>query len=72
MKTDDLIAAIAADGVTRPPSMTRRMAVALATGGVVAGAWFMHALGVRPDIADALLTWRFATKLAIVANPKTR
>ena len=27
---------------------------------------FVYSLGIRPDIADALQTWRFASKLAIV------
>jgi hypothetical protein len=66
MKTDDLIGAIAADGATPPPSMTMRMGVALALGALVAGFWFLPILGVRPDIASALLTWRFLTKVAIV------
>jgi hypothetical protein len=66
MKTDDLIAAIAADGAARPPLIGRRMAVALGIGGLVALAFFMQSLGVRPDIADALPTWRFAAKMAVV------
>ena len=66
MKTDDLIAAIAADGAARPASIARRMAVALGVGGLVALGLFMQGLGVRPDIADALLTWRFAAKMAVV------
>jgi len=66
MKTDDLIAAIAADGAARPPSIARRMAVALGLGGLAAVALFMQSLGVRPDIADALQTWRFTAKMGIV------
>ncbi len=66
MKTDDLIAAIAADGAARPASIARRMAVALGIGGLIALALFMQGLGVRPDIADALPTWRFAAKMAVV------
>jgi hypothetical protein len=66
MRTGDLIKAIAADGGARPPPIAARMAVALAFGGVVAGALFVHSLGVRPDVADAMQTWRFVTKLAIV------
>jgi hypothetical protein len=66
MKTDNLIAAIAADGAARPPVIARRMAVALGIGGLVALALFMQGLGVRPDIADALPTWRFAAKMAVV------
>jgi hypothetical protein len=66
MKTDDLIGAIAVDAAARPPSMMARLGVALALGGLVAGTWFVPILGVRPDIASALLTWRFATKIAVV------
>lgn len=66
MMTDALIKAIATDAATRPPDLGRRLAVALAAGGVIAGALLAQRLGVRPDIADALQTWRFAAKLAIV------
>ena len=66
MSTDNLIAAIAADGAARPPSIAWRMAVALGIGGAISGVLFAYSLGVRPDIASALQTWRFATKLAIV------
>jgi hypothetical protein len=67
MKTDELIAAIAADSAAPLPSVKGRMAAALAAGGAVAGAWFVYSLGVRPDVASAVLTWRFVTKLLIVA-----
>ena len=66
MNTGDLIAAIAADGAARPPSIAGRMAVALGIGGLIALALFMQSLGARLDIADALQTWRFATKVAIL------
>jgi hypothetical protein len=66
MNTDDIIRAIAADAAARSPSLTQRVTVALAAGGLIAGAWFAQQLGVRPDIASALQTWRFATKVAIV------
>jgi hypothetical protein len=66
MNTADLIAAIAADGAARPASVARRVSIALGIGGLMALALFMWSLGVRPDIADALQTWRFATKLAIL------
>jgi hypothetical protein len=42
------------------------MAVAVAVGGLVSGAWFLLSLGVRPDVGDALQALRFVTKLAIV------
>jgi hypothetical protein len=66
MRTDDLIAAIAADGARRPASLAIRLGGGLAAGGLVAGALFLAQLGVRPDIADALQTWRFVAKLAIL------
>jgi hypothetical protein len=64
MKTEDLINAIAEDAAAKLPSVSVRMAVALATGGAVAVAFFAYSLGVRTDIASALQTWRFDAKLA--------
>jgi hypothetical protein len=66
MKTEHVINAIAADGAARPSSVSARLAVALAIGGGVAGALFVVGLGVRPDIAVAIQTWRFVAKIAIV------
>jgi hypothetical protein len=63
MKTDNLISAIAEDAAAAMPSVGRRTAIALAIGGSVAVAFFVHRLGVRPDIATALQTWRFDAKL---------
>jgi len=65
MKTDQIINAIVTDGTVRTLSIPARLAVALAIGGGVAGALFAAGLGVRPDIAGALQTWRFDAKLAI-------
>jgi hypothetical protein len=65
MKTDDLIRALAQDGGASRPSTATRMLAALALGGTVTAALFALSLGVRPDIAGALLTWRFAAKVAI-------
>jgi len=65
MSTGNLIAAIAADGASRPPSIARRMAAALAIGGLISSVLFAYDLGVRPDIVSALQTWRFAAKMAI-------
>ena len=45
--------------------MAVRLTAALAIGGLVADALFTQALGVRPDIAGALLTWRFVAKVVI-------
>jgi hypothetical protein len=68
MKTDELIAAIAADAhpVHRPPERTA--IGALVVGCAVALLAFLLTLGARPDIADAVLTWRFILKLTIVAT----
>jgi len=66
MKTEDLIKAIAQDGASRQISMAARISVALLVGGIVAAALFMSVLGVRPDIIEALQTWRFDIKVAIV------
>lgn len=64
LKTDDLIRALAEDGTARSPSLAGRMAVALVIGGAVATILFALVLGVRPDIASALQTWRFVLKVA--------
>jgi hypothetical protein len=67
MKTDELIAALAADAQPVRRSPVRTVVGALAAGAAVALLGFLLALGVRPDIAQALHTWRFVLKLAIVA-----
>lgn len=66
MRTDDLIRAITADGAARPARISARLAGGLALGGLGAGALFLLGLGVRADIADALQTWRFLAKIAIL------
>lgn len=66
MKTDALINAIAADGATRSPSLPLRMTLALAIGGLAAAALYAIDLGIRPDIGEALQTWRFLSKLGMV------
>jgi len=71
MNTDHLIAAIAADGAATPPSIARRIAAALGIGGLIALVLFAQGLGVRPDIAVALQTWRFVVKVAIVLTSFT-
>jgi hypothetical protein len=65
MRTDDLIGAIAQDSTFRRSSVAMGMTGALAAGGLVAGMLFVHTLGIRPDIANALHTWRFPTKVLI-------
>jgi len=67
MKTDELIAALAADAQPVRRSPERTMIGALAAGVAVALVGFLLALGARPDIGQALHTWRFVLKLVIVA-----
>jgi hypothetical protein len=66
MKTDDLIRAIAGDAAAPRPALGGRMAIALAGGGAVAAVLFALDLGMRPDIAAALQTWRFVLKVAVM------
>jgi hypothetical protein len=65
MKTDDLIRALAQDVPTRPPSLAWRLAAALVAGGAAAAALFALILGVRPDVASALHTWRYVFKVVV-------
>jgi hypothetical protein len=65
MKTDDLIKALAQDGVTRPPSLAWRLTAALVIGSAAAAALFALILGVRPDVAAALHTWRYVFKVLV-------
>jgi hypothetical protein len=66
MKTDELIAALAAD--TKKPTPVRTLlGFALAAGTVVAAIMLLLTLGVRPDIREALGTWRFDVKIALLA-----
>lgn len=63
MKTDALIAALAADHATPPPSLRRGFALAIVAGAAISLALFMATLGVRTDAGSALLTsLRFAFK----------
>ena len=70
MKTATLIEALVADRATRGKRVARWMALglagALAAGALASLALFLVALGVRADIAEALVTWRFELKVAMV------
>ncbi|MCB1504788.1 MAG: DUF1109 family protein [Hyphomicrobiaceae bacterium] len=66
MRTDDLIEALAADNPPQRASVGRGLMLAAFGGGIIAAAGMQVAMGVRPDIAAALETWRFDVKLAIV------
>jgi hypothetical protein len=65
MRTDQLIQAIAADGPIPGRSLAARMALALLLGGAAAAVLFGLMLGVRGDLAQVALTWRFALKVII-------
>jgi hypothetical protein len=62
MKTDDLIAAIAADaGAPRAP-IERMLWIGAGVGVVATGALFLAMLPMRPDLAYALGDWHFLLK----------
>lgn len=67
MKTEDLIAALAADSAEPARPLLPRILMMLAAGIVVSIALFIELLEIRPDILDAVQTWRFDVKIAIVA-----
>ena len=67
MRTEDLIGAIARDAAAPRPWVAGRMAAALLAGGAASYALMALDLGIRPDIASALQTWRFALKIAVLA-----
>jgi len=62
MKTDDLIAALAADAPVVSKPIGRTMLIAVAAGAVAAGVIFCLVLGVRPDLSAAIETPRFLLK----------
>ncbi|WP_421996753.1 NrsF family protein [Reyranella sp.] len=66
MKTENLITALVADRGAGMRPLRRALAAALAVGLLVSLAIFLVDLGVRADIAAALATWRFDTKIVLV------
>jgi hypothetical protein len=62
MKTNDLIAALAADARTVSEPIGRTMWLATAGGAVLTMVLFFLAIGVRPDLAAAIETPRFLFK----------
>jgi hypothetical protein len=68
MRTENLVEALVADrsGVIGGKRMRLALAGALALGGLASLALFFIAIGVRPDIAQALATWRFNLKVGLV------
>jgi hypothetical protein len=65
MKTENLVEALVADRGSGK-RMHLALAGALALGGLASLALFFLAIGVRPDIAQALVTWRFDLKVGMV------
>lgn len=70
MKTEDLINALAEDHAARPQSgsLRRTFFVAMALGLAIAAIAFALTLGIRPDIALAMQTWRFDFKLVMTVT----
>jgi hypothetical protein len=67
MKTDDLIAVLAADDRAMRPPIFRTAAAAFLIGGAASFAIMLATLGLRPDFAEAVATWRFDVKVALAA-----
>jgi len=65
MRTDDLIAALAADAQTVSNPIGRTLWLALTGGAVVAALIFFFGIGFRLDLASALETPRFLFKCAL-------
>jgi len=67
MKTDQLISALAED--MRPSGLrtSRAVTLALIAGLIVSVPLFLAWLGLRPDLATAVATWRFDMKIVLVA-----
>jgi hypothetical protein len=63
MKTDDLIAAMAADVKSVGMPIRGTLALAVALGALAASVIFIAVLGTRPDLASAFASPRFLFKL---------
>ena len=65
MKTDDLVARLAADAVAVPPhAALRRLALGLSVGALAAFVLTAVVLGLRRDLAAAAQDWQFWAKFA--------
>jgi hypothetical protein len=65
MKTDDLIAALAADAQTGSEPIGRTMWLATLGGATLAAVVLLLALGLRPDLATAVESPRFLFKFVL-------
>ena len=68
MKTNQLIAALAADTNTVSRPINRQLWMAIAGGAIVAALIFFFGVGPRPDIAAALETPRFVYKYVLTLS----
>lgn len=65
MKTNDLIAALAADQSTGLSTVERSIAIAAMVGAAISFAAFLLSIGWRPDIGEAIGTVRFPFKFVV-------
>jgi hypothetical protein len=66
MKTEELIAALAADSRPAKRPVERGLLIALIIGGLLSIVIFAFAMGIRPDFVEAAATWRFQAKFTLV------
>lgn len=71
MKTEDLIAALVADGETPSPPLSRRLLAAAFAGAVLSAGLFALLVGPRPDVVAAAATPRFLLKFVECAGLAT-
>ena len=68
MKTDDLIASLVADQESLPTPPRRIFAYAAPPALLVAILVFMYFLDMRPDLGEALQSWRYLFKVLVSAS----
>ena len=68
MKTDQLIAAIAADAKSTEPPIARTLWLAFAAGLAVASLIFLAEVGFRPDLMGAFSSPRFVLKCVLTLS----
>lgn len=66
MKTEQLIAALAADRQVAGRPLLKRLGLAIALGALPSLAIFLACFGPRVDLTAALGTWRFDLKIALM------
>ncbi|MGE3739731.1 MAG: NrsF family protein [Geminicoccaceae bacterium] len=65
MTTDELIEALVSDVARSPPKPSHLVGLASVAAVIVAAVGFFAFVGLRPDVAVAILTWRFDFKFAL-------